>query len=218
MESILEPIFNSPKLNLYMEQLNNLIDEEKIRRQRFYNEIQEDDKAEFINGEVVLHSPVKIEHNKVSGLLFTLMKTYVSLQNLGFVGYEKILTCFSRNDYEPDICFFSREKSARFRKGQMKFPPPDLVAEVLSPSTEKTDRTVKFTDYAAHGVGEYWIIDPAYETVEKYLLEGGHYKLALKVESGIIKSDVITGFEIPVRAMFDDDDHLAGLRKILERE
>ena len=216
MESILEPLVSSPRLNLYLKQLQDIVNEENMKRQRFYEDIREDQKAEFINGEVILHSPVKIEHNNASVLLCTLLKTYISLHRLGFVGHEKILTCFSRNDYEPDVCFFSRAKSDLFTKGQMKFPPPDFIAEVISPSTENTDRTDKFTDYAAHGVGEYWIIDPAGETIEKYVLKsGGHYELSLKVRTGEINSDVIPGFKIPVRAVFDEDENLAALRKIL---
>ena len=217
MESILEPLVSSPRLNLYLKQLQDIVNEENMKRQRFYEDIREDQKAEFINGEVILHSPVKIEHNNASVLLCTLLKTYISLHRLGFVGHEKILTCFSRNDYEPDVCFFSRAKSDLFTKGQMKFPPPDFIAEVISPSTENTDRTDKFTDYAAHGVGEYWIIDPAGETIEKYVLKsGGHYELSLKVRTGEINSDVIPGFKIPVRAVFDEDENLAALRKILQ--
>ena len=150
--------------------------------------------------------------------LCTLLQTYVSAHRLGFVGHEKILTCFSRNDYEPDICFFSRAKSDLFTKGQMKFPPPDFVAEVLSPSTEKNDRFDKFMDYAAHGVGEYWIIDPAGKTIEKYVLESGVYELSLKVRAGMIHSDVVDGFKVPARAVFDEDENLAALRKILQTE
>jgi Uma2 family endonuclease len=216
MESILEPIVSSPKLNLYLKQLQDIVNDENIRRQRFYQEIREDRKAEFINGEAVIHSPVKIEHNKASVLLCSLLQTYVSLHRLGFVGHEKILTCFSRNDYEPDVCFFSRAKSDLFKKGQMKFPPPDFIAEVISPSTEHIDRTDKFADYAAHGVGEYWIIDPAGESIEKYVLRSGSYELSLKVRTGMIHSDGIAGFEIPVRAVFDEDENIAALRKILQ--
>ncbi len=111
--------------------------------------------------------------------------------------------------------FLFTAKSDLFTKGQMKFPPPDFIAEVISSSTENTDRTDKFIDYAAHGVGEYWIIDPVGETIKKYVLKSGRYELSLKVLTGIIHSDVIAGFEIPVRAVFDEDENIAALRKLL---
>ena len=56
MENILEPIDSSPKLSLYVEQLQTLLNKEKTRWQRFYNEIMEDQKAEFINGKAVSSS------------------------------------------------------------------------------------------------------------------------------------------------------------------
>lgn len=57
----------------------------------------------------------------------------------------------------------------------MKFPVPDLAVEVLSPSTEARDRGVKFEDYAANRVGEYWIISTEEATVEQFVLEKGTY-------------------------------------------
>ena len=42
----------------------------------------------------------------------------------------------------------------------MLFPAPDFAVEVLSPSTQKNNRGIKFDDYALHNVSEYWIIDP----------------------------------------------------------
>jgi len=87
--------------------------------------------------------------------------------------------------------------------------------EVLSESTEALDRGIKFEDYAAHGVGEYWIVDPDQETIEQYLLHEGAYRLAVKVKTGSIASAVVTGFEIPVRAVFDAATQLATLQAIL---
>ena len=114
-----------------------------------------------------------------------------------------MLIVLTRNDYEPDICFFRAEKAANFTPDQSKFPAPDLAVEVLSESTATVDRGIKFEDYAAHGVGEYWIVDPVAETIEQYLLQEGVYRLAVKVKTGTIASAVVTGFEIPVRAVFD---------------
>ena len=87
--------------------------------------------------------------------------------------------------------------------------------EVLSESTEAIDRGIKFEDYAAHGVAEYWIVDPVAETIEQYLLQEGVYRLAVKVKTGTIASAVVAGFEIPVRAVFDGAEQLAALQAIL---
>ena len=129
--------------------------------------------------------------------------------------YEKLLISLTRNDYEPDICFFRREVSQAFSPQQMKFPAPDFIVEILSETTARTDREIKFDDYAAHGVKEYWIIDPDAEFVEQYLLRGEEYLLTQKTDSGILKSEAIAGFAVPVRAMFDEQDNLAALRALM---
>ena len=122
----------------------------------------------------------------------------------------------TRNDYEPDLCFFRKETAQAFTPDQMLFPAPDFIAEILSPSTAARDRGIKFEDYAAHGVGEYWLLDPETEVVEQYVLEGGRYALRLKSGSGEIESTMIDGFLIPVRALFDDVAHLREVQRIVQ--
>ena len=97
----------------------------------------------------------------------------------------------------------------------MRFPAPDFVVEVLSVSTAAIDRGVKFEDYAAHGVSEYWIIDPDAETVEQHRLAGDRYELAIKAQTGELRSVAVPGFVIPVRAIFDEQINQATLRQLL---
>jgi Uma2 family endonuclease len=90
-----------------------------------------------------------------------------------------------------------------------------MVVEVISESTEARDRGVKMQDYAEHDIGEYWIVDPEGETIEQYLLRDGAYELAVKVREGAITSAVVPGFTIPVRAVFDSDENLAALKRLM---
>jgi Uma2 family endonuclease len=133
------------------------------------------------------------------------------------IGVEKLFISLTRNDYEPDICFFSKERADEFIEGQMKFPAPDFIVEVLSPSTEERDRGVKFEDYEAHGVREYWIADPKRKTIEQYKLVRGKYTLIQKSGSGTVKSFTVKGFAMPVRAAFYRDDNTQALREIMLR-
>ncbi len=216
MEAILERLIESPRLSLFNRQIQQVLDAEHVRRDRFIETMSEGEKVEFINGEIIVHSPVKLQHNEASHNLSVLLSTYVRANGLGLVGFEKLLISLTRNDYEPDVCFFRQEKAAAFTPTQMRFPAPDFIAEVLSESTAHNDRGVKFDDYAAHGVGEYWIIDPEAEIVEQYALDGDQYKLLYKVGSGVLTSQVVAGFEIPVRAIFDPAANLATLRQLLQ--
>ena len=169
LEALLEPLRHSPQLVEAVDKLQEQIREERQRRERFYEEMTPEQKIEFIDGEVVLHSPARNAHLDVTLSLAVLLKTFVESRQLGEVKTEKCLCVFPRNDYEPDIVFFGREKAARFGDHTMKFPLPDLIIEVLSSSTEKRDRGVKFEDFQAHGVGEYWIVDAERSTIEQYI-------------------------------------------------
>jgi Uma2 family endonuclease len=97
----------------------------------------------------------------------------------------------------------------------MKFPAPDYVAEVLSSSTEQNNRGVKFEDYSAHGVGEYWVADAQREEVEKHLLRGRRFAAAETLRKGSIASTVIAGFEVRVGALFHREANLKALRRLL---
>lgn len=203
MMTRLEPLLNSPQLPLYARALQSFLDEEYHKRESFYDWLTEDNKAEFINGEVVVQTPARNRHTVASMNLSTLLSTYVELNDLGFVGAETVLVALTRNDYLPDICFFGKAKATEIEPDQVKYPAPDFVAEVLSPGTEHVDRGVKFEDYAAHGVSEYWLIDPEKQTVEQYVLRPGGYELLFKVQEGSLTSTAVTGFTIPVIAIFD---------------
>jgi Uma2 family endonuclease len=214
-DDLLYELMRSPRLAILREKIDLVLDEEQHRREHFIETVREDQKAEFINGEVVVQSPAKYHHTTTVTHLLRLLSAFVDRRGLGVAGTEKMLVSLSRNDYEPDVCYFSEAKAALFTGSQMRFPAPDLVVEVLSPSTEQTDRTIKFEDYAAHGVGEYWIIDPETESVEQYTLAGERYELVMKSRSGQLTSIVVPGFEIPVRAIFDKDENLKTLKALL---
>ncbi|HMQ46460.1 MAG TPA: Uma2 family endonuclease [Saprospiraceae bacterium] len=219
MENILEKIMKSPDAPNIADRLQSALKDEARRRRDFRNWVDEGVKAEFINGEVVLHSPVKKEHWQTSDFLSTLLSVYIKIRRLGSIGVEKVMISLTRNDYEPDIVFFSREKSELFEKGQMLFPAPDFVVEILSKKTAAKDRGIKKQDYAAHGIAEYWIIDPERQRIEQYLLlneaDQTYFQPYTYTIDETIESRVITGFKIPVRAIFEAEANAAALSNLV---
>lgn len=215
MNITVEKTLEMPNAVLFARQLDAALKQEQKKRQHFYKIVDENKKMEFINGEIYFQSPVRLQHNIVTLRIAKLLDTFVVTNGLGFVGVEKILVSLTRNDYEPDICFFRTETSQNFDGKQMQFPAPDFVAEVLSESTERHDRETKFADYAAHGVSEYWIVDPERHTVEQYLLETDDYVLNLKSNDGLIESAAVIGFVIPIKAIFDEKLNLETLKSIV---
>jgi len=207
-------MIQSPRLPLYVEELTRLLDKERAARSRFREEVTGSQKAEFINGEVFMHSPAKYRHSNCLSLIQRLISTYVDTHQLGWVGAEKVLVCLTRNDYEPDLVFYGNQKAGQLHPDQTEFHAPDLVIEVLSESTESRDRGVKFEDYAAHGVPEYWLVDPDKEIVEQYELAGNGYALRVKQADGTVRSGIVPGFAVPVRAFFDREENLAALHRL----
>lgn len=195
-------IRNSPEIALLASDIHAIIEGEQSERERFYNLVHENVKAEFINGNIVFHSLVRGRHWMASSGLLGELIPFVNINKLGKVGAEKVMIRLSRNDYEPDIVFFRTEKAKAFSGDQLIFPTPDFIVEILSESTAAYDRGDKLLDYAAHGVEEYWIVDPENKAVEKYLLKDGCHEIAEKLHSGSIESEVISGFKIDLIDIF----------------
>ena len=212
--AILQSLLDSPALPELVEEAHKALAREQKLREKFYADITPEHKWEFIQGEVIMHSPALNRHLFATKRLFRIMDAYISVKNLGIAHTEKAMTSFPRNDYEPDISFFGLTKAQLTSPDTLKFPIPDLIVEVLSPSTEARDRGIKFQDYALHGVAEYWIIDPVAESVELYRLAGELYPPTERQTEGMLCSDAIAGFEIPVRAIFDEAENLRVLREI----
>jgi len=204
----------SPELPELIQAAKLAFEREQALREKFYADITPEHKWEFIQGEVIMHSPALNRHLLATKRLMAPLDAYVRVKQLGIVHVEKAMTCFPRNDYEPDIIYFGPAKTALTHPDTLKFPIPDLIVEVLSPSTEKRDRGIKFQDYALHGVGEYWIIDPVAETVELYRLEGNAYPPVAAQSDGLLSSDVVPGFQIPVRAIFDEAENARVMKEI----
>jgi Uma2 family endonuclease len=104
---------------------------------------------------------------------------------------------------QPDILFIKTESlpapDAKFFAGT-----PDLVAEVLSPASIRTDQHVKFSADEQAGVAEYWIANPKARLVEVFTLSGGEYALLGQfVEDEAITSNVLAGLSLVTRSLFN---------------
>ncbi len=213
--NLVDQLTAMPEARLIITKALTVLDNEEKDRKEFYDTVNEDIKAEFINGQMIVHSPVTFRHNMVSSKLFKIIDTFVDINDLGFTGIEKIMISLTRNDYEPDICFFRKEKAKNFSPDQKLFPAPDFVVEIISESTEKYNRGVKFIDYAAHGIEEYWIVDPEKEVAEQYKLVDEAYTEVKKSDDGRLHCIVLEGLDLPVRAIFDKEQNQKFIRELM---
>ncbi|MEZ4685639.1 MAG: Uma2 family endonuclease [Bacteroidia bacterium] len=200
---ILPTILKDPALPAIFRSIKEELEKKAALREEYYALIHENVKAEFINGEIIYNAPVRRRHWRISGKLYRLLGDFVEKNTLGELGVEKVMIELTRNNYEPDICFFKKEKAQNFTDDQMLFPAPDFVVEIISKSAEKIDRGVKFIDYAQHGVQEYWLIDPEKETLEQYVLEEEAFQLLTKLnKKGEVSSTVIEDFSLGIESLW----------------
>jgi len=220
MNAVQTSLLLDPDFPQLLAELNTAWNDEQQRRRIFREELMPEMKAEFIDGQVIMHSPAMARHILATKHLAVLLNTHVVEHDLGMVTIEKALICLTRNDFEPDIAFFKGFRAANIQPTLMEFPAPDFVVEVLSPGTEAVDRGIKMHDYAKHGIGEYWLVDCKNQLIERYLLKPGSgvYELSAKHECGTeVASSVIEGFRIPVAAIFDEKAQHEALRSMLSR-
>jgi Uma2 family endonuclease len=108
--------------------------------------------------------------------------------------------------FQPDILFIRTERYDIIKRKIEGVP--DLVVEIVSPSSASYDRYDKFRVYQEAGVPEYWILDYSLRTVEVFVLEEGEYVLLGKWSMGdTATSRVLTGFQIPVAQIFRQRRH-----------
>lgn len=137
--------------------------------------LQNDVWEELIDGKVIAMSPrPTTDHYHVSFNIAYIFTTYLRGKRCTPFGDGVDLYLTETDRFIPDgmvVCDTEKIK----RDGV--HGAPDLVVEVLSPSTAKHDRGHKKQVYEQCGVSEYWIVDPANKTLEQYLLQQGAFTL-----------------------------------------
>ena len=79
---------------------------------------------------------------------------------------------------------------------------PDLVIEIISPSTRRHDRILKFNTYLRAGVREYWVVDPEDKAVSVHILDNGRYVTGVYGETDKLSVHVLAGCEIDLKDIF----------------
>jgi Uma2 family endonuclease len=142
---------------------------------------------EIIDDELVVTPAPTSRHQRVVTDPVTLLNVFARSNALGQVFTALLDVLFAEGDYfEPHIVFVRRGRvdliSDRGVEG-----PPDLVVEVLSPSTEGRDRGVKLDRYRLFGVPEYWVVDPDERTIEVWDLAQGVAEPAVHGDGDVLR-------------------------------
>jgi Uma2 family endonuclease len=156
-----------------------------------------DRRVEFVRGEAIFMSPVSWLHAELFGWLLEYTRRLARKHNTGRVFGESLTVRLSPDvSRVPDVVFVATANDrVRFQPNHLE-GPPDLIIEIVSPESRGRDYHEKRVEYEAAGVGEYWIIDPTYQTVDFYHLVNGVYQSAQSAPDGTLVSTRLTGFRL----------------------
>lgn len=164
--------------------------------------------AELVEGIPVERMASTFDHGQIVGELWDWLRR-AQRAGLGWVSVEPVGVVLDaagarRNVREPDLCFVRKER-AYIITGKAVEGVPDLVIEVLSPTTQDDDlpNGEKWRDYERFGVPRYWIIDPKQGTVAQYTHTGGGFGDPVVLQEGDeLRSELFPGITLSVGALF----------------
>jgi Uma2 family endonuclease len=170
----------------------------RMSYEEFLEWADEDIRAEWVDGEVIVHMPPTDEHQRIVEFLHQLMSLFARLLDRGLVRIPpfEVKLWPGGPAREPDLFFLAKERMDALSSDRLT-GPPDLIVEVISPDSVRRDRHRKFREYERAGVREYWIIDsrPGYRRADFFRLdETGRYELFATEDDEVVHSTVLADF------------------------
>jgi Uma2 family endonuclease len=161
------------------------------------------ERYELYDGEVIVVPSPVFKHQRVSQHVGDILTEYEKSRG-GVVVYAPFDIVFDEyNVAQPDLVYFREERRHLLKEWEAACIPPDLAVEVLSRKTEARDRGRKMDMFARCGVAEYWIVDPARNTIEVYVLRGSAYELTTVVgDDSEITSPTLPDLVFSTRRVF----------------
>ena len=168
-----------------------------------YRKTPDDERWELLDGELVMAPSPNVPHQDIAGSLFVFLKLFVDQMGLGRVFIAPLDVVLSdTNVVQPDLLFVSTERQHIVTETNIQ-GTPDLVVEVLSPSTTSRDWRIKLDLYAQHGVQEYWVVDPEAQRIWVMVqTEGSLSETANHGRGDTLVSPLLTGFSASLDQVF----------------
>jgi Uma2 family endonuclease len=169
----------------------------RMSEREFDRWVDEEVRAEWVDGEVVITAPVSGEHSDLNVWLLRLVSHFVEARGTGIVRGPEFRSRLASQKRRrcPDVMFVSKSR-ARLLRPMYFDGAPDLIIEIVSPDSESRDWREKFLEYESAGVREYWIADPQSQRVKAYTLGRDKSFRRLDEVKGRIDSKVLRGLFI----------------------
>ena len=163
----------------------------------------DDERYELLDGKLMMVPAPNMKHQRVLLRLGYKLEGFTQEHKLGTVYVAPCDVVLSDiNVVQPDLLWISQAREDRLTDANIR-GAPDLVIEILSPSTAKRDRVDKPELYGRHGVLEYWIVDPVAETIAVHRLRDGRLELAETFGRGdTLRTALLSGLELKIEDVF----------------
>ena len=180
--------------------------EKQARRWTYeeYYRLDDDRRYEIIDGNLLMAPASDTWHQDWIGKLHLILDQHARARRLGRVLLSPVdVVLDPENTVQPDLVFVARANLPIIQRRAI-FGVPDLLVEIVSPSSVRRDRYDKKELYSRFGVKEYWIGDPANKALEIHVLNEGRYQLhCVAEEKGKLTSLVLTGLEFDLAEIQD---------------
>jgi Uma2 family endonuclease len=169
-----------------------------------YERLPEGAPYQLISGELIMSPSPTFFHQRIVTRLVELLSSFARKHKLGEIIAAPMDVYLTNEDvYQPDILFIRQVRISSIDLNDRIRIAPDLVIEVLSPSTAYYDFTRKKEIYCKQGVEEYWIVDPEDETIEIMVKDGPYYRTeALLRKPAMLHSAMFPGFSMKMEEVF----------------
>ena len=179
---------------------------QRVRTKLTYDDyvaMPEGERYELINGVLIMVASPNRDHQSIQVELGFRVVTIVKENDLGSVFNPPFDVVFSMEEVvQPDLVFVSKEREDIITPANIQ-GAPDLVVEILSPSSTTRDWRDKFDMYERHGVREYWIIDPDSRTAWLFAFQDGAFSEAGRYGAeDALESPVLGGASIDLSEVF----------------
>jgi Uma2 family endonuclease len=170
---------------------------------RDYLQLPDDKRYELVEGELFWVPSPNLGHQRILGKLWTAISIHVEGNRLGEVFFAPCDVVFSEISVaQPDLLFVSKGRLGILTDANIQ-GPPDLVVEILSPSTSQRDLGIKRNLYAKYGVREYWVVDPNSKTIEVLsLTEAGYRTEAIVPRTGRLSTGLFPDLDLNLTEIF----------------
>ena len=177
----------------------------KFTYEDFVNFPDDGKRHEIIDGEHFVTPSPNTKHQTIATNLTVALGGYLKHRPIGRVFAAPFDVVFSDLDVvEPDLLYISKERAGILTKAHVR-GAPDLVVEILSPGTRKTDEMTKRKLYERSDVREYWVVDPELDAIKVYRRAGGVFTRAaeLTAEAGdILTTPLLPEFSVALAEIF----------------